>query len=221
MGSRERWVEAAMGAATLAAAVAMALTVHADRHLNIGAGALFIAAFALAPGADYTRVYLAGQINMTAKAIADLLYSRGPLKTQQIRQGLRLHKRFLAHDVPGALAQVERALLIVAGGPELAASWEAPAPVLAAEEAAPPTSPRSRWSRQIAHDLDLRVWELTARWAPPETLAAADRLREHPTVAQATLTATARALVPAASDVAIRDWFGWSTLPPPAAEVGG
>jgi hypothetical protein len=48
MGSRERWVEAAMGAATLAAAVAMALTVHADRHLNIGAGALFIAAVALA-----------------------------------------------------------------------------------------------------------------------------------------------------------------------------
>jgi putative nucleotidyltransferase with HDIG domain len=48
MGSRERLVEAAMGAATLAAAVAMALTVHADRHLNIGSGALFIAAFALA-----------------------------------------------------------------------------------------------------------------------------------------------------------------------------
>jgi hypothetical protein len=181
---------------------------------------LFIAAFALAPGADYTRVYLAGQINMTAKAIADLLYRRGPLKTQQIRQGLRLHKRFLAHDVPGALAQLERALLIVAGGPELVAGWEAPRP--ATDEAeAPPAAPRSRWSRQIAHDLDLRVWELTARWAPPETLAAADRLREHPAVAQVTLTAAARALVPAASDVAIRDWFGWSTLPPPAAEVGG
>jgi hypothetical protein len=174
--------------------------------------ALFTAAFALAPGADYTRVYMDGQINMTAKAIADLLFARGPMKTQQIRQGIRLHKRFLAHDVPGALAQLERTLLIVAGGPELAASWEAPAPVLAAEEAAPPTSPRSRWSRQIAHDLDLRVWELTARWAPPEILAAADRLREHPAVARATLVAAARALVPAAGDAAIRNWFGWSAL---------
>jgi hypothetical protein len=181
---------------------------------------LFIAAFALAPGADYTRVYMAGQINMTAKAVADLLFSRGPLKTQQIRQSLRLHKRFLAHDVPAALAQLERALLIVAGGPELAASWEAPRPPTE-EAATPPAAPRSRWSRQIAHDLDLRVWELTARWAPPETLAAADRLREHPAVAQATLAAAARALVPGAGDAAIRDWFGWSTLPPPVAGAGG
>jgi hypothetical protein len=140
------------------------------------------------------------------------------MKTQQIRQGIRLHKRFLAHDVPGALAQLERTLLIVAGGPELAASWEAPASASAAEEAAPSPGPRSRWSRQIAHDLDLRVWELTARWAPPEILAAADRLREHPAVARATLAAAARALVPAATDAAIRDWFGWTTLPPPAAE---
>ena len=177
---------------------------------------LFTAAFALAPGADYTRVYMDGHINMTAKAIADLLYARGPMKTQQIRQGIRLHKRFLAHDVPGALAQLERTLLIVAGGPEFEAAWAVPAP--APDEAAP-AGPRSRWSRQIAHDLDLRVWELTARWAPPETLAAADRLREHPAVAHATLAAAARALVPAATDEAIRDWFGWAAVPPPAADT--
>lgn len=178
------------------------------------------AAFALAPGADYTRVYLEGHIHMTAKAIADLLFSRGPLKTQQIRQGIRLHKRFLAHDVPAALAELERTLLIVAGGPELATAWPGPPPAAPAEAAAgaavPPPGPRSRWSRQIAHDLDLRVWELTARWAAPETLAAADRLREHPAVARATLAAVARALVPTATDTAIRDWFGWTTLPPPA-----
>src|SRR5215212_8317771 len=84
---------------------------------------LFPAFFALAPGADYTRVYMQGQISMTAKAIADLLYSKGPLKVQQIRQGMRLHKRFLAHDVSAALAELERTLLIVAGGPELAAEW--------------------------------------------------------------------------------------------------
>jgi hypothetical protein len=158
---------------------------------------------------------MAGHINMTAKAIADLLFARGPMKTQQIRQGIRLHKRFLAHDVPGALAQLERTLLIVAGGPELEAAWAAPT---SAPEEPASANPRSRWSRQIAHDLDLRVWELTARWAPPETLAAADRLREHPTVARTTLAAAARGLVPAAGDAAIRNWFGWTTLPPPAAD---
>ena len=49
------------------------------------------------------------------------------MKVQQIRQGMRLHKRFLAHDVPAALAELERTLLIVAGGPELAAAWQAAA----------------------------------------------------------------------------------------------
>ncbi len=177
---------------------------------------LFVAGFALAPGADYTQVYMDKQINMTAKAIADLISTRGPMKTQQLRQGIRLHKRFLAHEVPAALAQLERTLLIVAGGPELAAGRVVAAPPT--EEApARPTGPRSRWSRQIANDRDLRVWELTARWAPPELLAAADRLREHPAGARATLAQAARALVPDAPDTAIRDWFGWKVLPPPAA----
>jgi hypothetical protein len=175
--------------------------------------ALFTAFLALTPGADYTRVYMQGHISMTAKAIADLLYSKGPMKVQQIRQGMRLHKRFLAHDVPGALAELERMLLIVAGGPELAAAWQmAPRPAEA---------PRSRWSRQVAQDLDLRVWELTARWTPPELLAGADRLRERPAEVRAALTARARTLAPGADDTAIQQWLGWAIPPaPPAAPAG-
>ena len=161
---------------------------------------LFPAFFALAPGVDYTRVYMAGQIGITAKAIADLLYTKGPLRVQQIRQGIRLHKRFLAHDVPGALVELERALVIVAGGPELAEGWQIAPPGAA--------GPRSRWSRQVAQDLDLRVWELTARWAPPELLAAADRLRDRPAAARAALLARAQALAPVDA-AAARRWLGW------------
>ena len=163
---------------------------------------LFVPFFALAPGADYTAVYLAGQIHITAKAIADVLLSKGPLKTQQIRQALRLHKRFLAHDVPAAMAELERALLIVAGGPELAAPW-----VIGA---VPGGAPISRWQRQIAQDLDLRVWELTARWAPPALLAAADRLREQPATAREFILNAARALAPGRDAAAVRAWLGWT-----------
>ena len=162
---------------------------------------LFPAFFALAPGVDYTRVYMNGQIGITAKAIADLLFVKGPMRVQQIRQGIRLHKRFLAHDVPGALAELECALVIVAGGPELVKGWQI------APSAGP--GPRSRWSRQVAQDLDLRVWELTARWAPPELLAAADRLRDRPDAARTALLARAQALAPATSEAATRHWLGW------------
>src|SRR3954453_2219473 len=57
---------------------------------------LFSAFFALGPGSDYMLAYSAGAFGITAKAVADLLMSRGPLNMQQLRQGMRLHKRFLA-----------------------------------------------------------------------------------------------------------------------------
>jgi hypothetical protein len=60
----------------------------------------------------------------------------------------------------------------------------------------------------VAQDLDLRVWELTARWAPPELLAAAARLRDRPDAARAALLARALALAPVDAAGA-RQWLGW------------
>ena len=169
---------------------------------------VFMAALALTMGSDPKRVYMAGHLSILAKAITDVLLTRGPMRVQQIRQAMRLHKRFLAHDVAPAMIELERALLVVAGGLELAAAFAVPV----RPSATPPARP-SRWSRQISHDLDLRVWELTGRWAPPEWLAAADRLREHPDTARALLLDAARVAAPAADEATMRGWFDLKAQP--------
>lgn len=151
---------------------------------------VFSLAFARGPGSDPGAAYAAGLFGITAKAVVDLLLARGPLTLQQIRMGLGQHKRFLIHDTPQVMEALELALMVVAGGPELAATWR---PTRGSAR------PRSRFNPPPNKDLDLRVWELTARWAPPAALAAADRLREHPGQARALLRARLATLNPQAA----------------------
>lgn len=152
---------------------------------------VFALAFAREPGSDPLAGYSAGLFGITGKAVVELLLARGPLTMQQIRLGLGQHKRFLIHDTPQVMAELERALTVIAGGPELAAAWRP-----GAGAARAPARPRSRFNPPPSKDLDLRVWELTMRWAPPAALAAADRLREHPPQAREGLRARMRALHP-------------------------
>jgi hypothetical protein len=155
---------------------------------------VFALAFARGPGSDPLAGYSAGQFGITGKAVVELLLARGPLTMQQIRLGLGQHKRFLIHDTPQVMAELERALTVIAGGPELAAAWRP-----GAGAARAPARARSRFNPPPSKDLDLRVWELTMRWAPPAALAAADRLREHPPQAREGLRARLLALNPGAT----------------------
>jgi len=161
---------------------------------------VFTLAFARGPGSDPLAAYRAGRIGITAKAVVELLLARGPLTLQQIRLGLGQHKRFLIHDAPRVLDELEQALVVVAGGPELATAWRQPA--------GGPGRARSRFNPLPTPDLDLRVWELTMRWAPPAALAAADRLREMPGTARATLRHHVAALNPAATDAELNLLLG-------------
>jgi hypothetical protein len=169
---------------------------------------LFSAFFALGPGSDYVRAYTGGAFGIEAKAVADLLMARGPLTMQQLRQGMRLHKRFLGPVAGDALAELERALVVVAGGQEMASSWKLPP---GGGSLGDPGRPLSKWSRQIAGpEVELRVWDLTVRWAPPDALAAADRLREQPERVRELIRQTARELAPGASDEEVARFLGWN-----------
>lgn len=139
---------------------------------------VFSLAFARGPGSDPLVAYSRGAFGITGKAVVDLLRTRGPLTLQQIRLGLGQHKRFLIHDTPQVMDTLERALVVVAVGPEYRA---------AAAPAAPTPRPRSRFNPPPSPDLALRAWDLTLRWAPPAALAAADRLREERGQARALL----------------------------------
>lgn len=160
---------------------------------------VFALAFARGPGSDWGRAYAAGLFGITAKAVIDLLLARGPLTMQQIRLGLGQHKRFLVHDTPAVMRELENALVVVAGGPGRAAAPPAPRG---------PARSRARWNPPPTESLDLRVWDLTVRWAPPAALAAADRLRETPGLARATLRARLAALCPAAPAAEIETLLG-------------
>jgi len=152
---------------------------------------VFAWAFARGPGSDPLLAYSRGLYGITAKAVVELLQARGPLTVQQMRLGLGQHKRFLIADTPAALAELERALIVVAGAPELAADWR---------PARGPTRRPRRFNPPPTPGFDLRVWELTMRWAPPAALAAADRLREQPGQARRLLQAHLRGLNPLAND---------------------
>jgi hypothetical protein len=153
---------------------------------------LFPLVFARTPGSDPLAAYAAGHFSLTTKAVVELLQVRGPLTVQQIRLGLGQHKRFLIHDTPTVLRELERALVIIGGSPALADSWRKPA------TGRGPARPRSRFNPPPSPDIDLRVWELVFRWAPPAALAAADRWRERPAEARAALRAHLAALNPLA-----------------------
>jgi hypothetical protein len=159
----------------------------------------FTLAFARGPGSDPLAGYAAGLFGITGKAVVELLVARGPLTLQQIRLGLGQHKRFLTHETPAVMDELERALVVVAGGPDLAAAWRA---------AGPPPRARSRYNPAPSPELDSRVYDLTARWAPPAALAAADRLRERPGMARAALREAVRALNPAAPDAEVDSLLG-------------
>jgi len=151
---------------------------------------VFSLAFARGPSSDPAAAYAAGLFGITGKAVVDLLQMRGPLTLQQIRLGLGQHKRFLIHDTPRVMDELERALVVIAGATGLTAGWRSPQ--------RGPSKPRSRFNPAPNPHMDLRVWELTLRWAPPAALAAADRLREQPGAARALLRERLAALNPAA-----------------------
>ncbi|HET8673599.1 MAG TPA: HD-GYP domain-containing protein [Thermoleophilaceae bacterium] len=88
MAGRERMVEAAVGAAALAATLTVALTVHAERHLNLGSAALFVLAFALAKqirfavGASHaspTQLVLVPMLFLLPTPVVPLLVTLGML----------------------------------------------------------------------------------------------------------------------------------------------
>ncbi|HUS17321.1 MAG TPA: hypothetical protein VM536_20180 [Chloroflexia bacterium] len=151
---------------------------------------VFSLAFARGPSSDPAQAYAAGLFGITGKAVVDLLQVRGPLTLQQIRLGLGQHKRFLIHDTPRVMDELERALVVIAGATGLTAGWRSPQ--------RGPSKPRSRFNPAPSPNMDLRVWELTLRWAPPAALAAADRLREQPGAARALLRDRLAALNPVA-----------------------
>ena len=97
------------------------------------------------------------------------------------------------------MGELERALIVVAGAPNLAADWR---PLRG------PTRPRSRFNPPPTPGFDLRVWELTMRWAPPAALAAADRLREQPGQARGLLREHLRGLNPLATDTELNTLLG-------------
>ncbi len=164
----------------------------------LAAAAVFPVVFARGPGSDPAAAYAKGLFGITGKAVVELLMARGPLTMQQIRLGLGQHKRFLIHDTPAVMAELGRALVVVAGGQEMAADWRTEAP----------NRPRSRFNPPPSPELDLRVWELTVRWAPPAALAAADRLREDRGKARTLLRAHLAALNPGAEDAEIEALLG-------------
>jgi hypothetical protein len=152
---------------------------------------VFVWAFARTPGSDPMLSYAQGLYSITAKAVVELILARGPLTVQQIRLGLGQHKRFLIQSTPTVLAELERAMIVVGAAPELAAAWR---------PARGPARPRSRFNPPPTPGIDLRVWEVTMRWAPPAALAAADRLREQPGQAYTLLKDHLRQLNPLARD---------------------
>ncbi len=165
---------------------------------------VFVAAFARGPGSDPLPAYSRGLYGITAKALVELLLARGPLTMQQMRLGLGQHKRFLIAATPAALAELERALIVIAGAAEPAADWRPPRG---------PTRPRSRFNPPPTPGFDLRVWELTARWAPPAALAAADRLREQPGQACMHLRAHLRGLHPLVTATELATLLGEDSQP--------
>ena len=163
---------------------------------------VFVEALAREPGSDPGRAYAANRFGITAKAVVDLLRVRGPLTLQQIRLGLGQHKRFLIHDTPQAMAELERALVVLAVGPDYVAGVRperGPAPPGQAAGVGRGDFDPRRYIPAPNPAIDLRAWELTIRWAPPALLAAADRLREQPGEARAHLRARLAALNPHAA----------------------
>jgi hypothetical protein len=162
---------------------------------------VFVEALAREPGSDPGRAYAANRFGITAKAVVDLLRVRGPLTLQQIRLGLGQHNRFLIHETPQAMAELERALVVLAVGPDYVAARperQQTAPAQPSGARRSDFDPR-RYIPAPNPALDLRAWELTIRWAPPALLAAADRLREQPGEARAHLRARLAALNPHAA----------------------
>ncbi len=160
----------------------------------LGTLPLFALACARGPGADPGLAYARGAYGITAKAVVELLLRRGPLTVQQIRLGLGQHKRFLIHDTPQVLAELEAALMIVPVGPDYVRAAQPRAGVGTLTP-----RPRSRFIPPPNPAVALRAWELTLRWAPPAVLATADRLREHPGEARLLLRRHLAALAPTAT----------------------